>query len=387
MNYIFSPEHEMIRTVVREFAKNEVEPLAAEIDKSHRFPIETFKKMAECGITGLSVPREFGGAAVGSDRLGFIIAIEELAKVCLSTAAILAINTGLPAMIGIYGTKEQRKKYLPRIVEEGWVTAFALTEPGAGSDAAGVRTTATLDGDEYILNGTKCFTSGGGIADLYVIVAITDKSKGYAGFTSFIVEPGTPGFTIGKIEEKMGIHASQTAELIFEDCRIPKENVLGKLGSAFKVAMTGLDSGRIGTAAQAVGLAQGAYDLALKYSCERKQFGMPINKFQGIQWYLAEMATKIEAARSLTYYAAHIDSQGKACTKEAAMAKLFASQVAREVVNTAVQIHGGYGYMSDYAVERMYRDAKILEIYEGTSEIMKTVIASSIIPKSKKKKK
>jgi alkylation response protein AidB-like acyl-CoA dehydrogenase len=383
MSSLYSqPQYEMVRSVVRDFAVNEVEPYAAEIDAEHKFPMEIYKKMAQCGITGLAVPEEFGGSCVGTDRIPFFIAIEELARVDLTVASILSINTGIPAMIGYHGSEEQKKKYLPRLVRDGIVTSFAMTEPGAGSDLGGIRTSAVRDGNDYVINGTKCFITGGGVAEVYIVIAVTDKALGLkGGFSSFIVEAGTPGFSVGKIEDKMGIRGSQTAELIFEDCRIPKENLIGKEGLALMQALANLNTGRIGTASQAIGLATGAYEAALKYAGERRQFGKTIDQFQGIQWYLAEMATKLEAARCLVYNAGYLDSLGKQLPKESAMAKLFATQVAREIVNTSLQIHGGYGFIKDYPIERMYRDMKILEIYEGTSEVMKNAIAASIIKK------
>lgn len=377
MDFSFSPEHEMIRNTAMKFAKEVCKPIAADLDKTHEFPTDTFLKMTECGMTGLGFPREFGGA--GEDKISEIIVVHEIAKVCASQAAMLSIHGVSPWLITRLGTQEQKERYLPPMLKGGVLGAFALTEPGAGSDAAVVRTTAKLVGDEYILDGTKCFITGGGKAGIYVIIASTDLSKGLRGLSAFIVESTTPGFSIGKIEDKMGIHASQTAELIFENCHVPVENLLGKLGEGFKYAMMCLDSARIGTAAQGLGIAEGAYELAVQYTKERIQFGKPINQLQGIQWYLAEMATKVESAKWMVYNAAYLENAKKPFTKEAAMAKLYASQVAREVTNLALQIHGGYGYMADYPLERMYRDAKITEIYEGTSEVMKVVISSNII--------
>ena len=381
MNFSFTPEQEMIRNVVKQFAKEVCEPKAAEIDKTHVFPTETFAEMTKCGITGLGFPVEYGGA--GDDKLAEVIAVEEIAKVCATQAAMLSIHGVTPWLINKFGSKEQKAKYLPELLQGGVLGAFALTEPNAGSDASKVQTVAVKDGEDYIINGTKCFITGGGIAGIYTIVAQTDKSKGLKGLTAFIVEANTPGFKIGKIEDKMGIRGSQTAELIFEDMRVPEANILGKIGSGFKYSMMVLDSARIGTAAQGLGIAQGALDHALAYANERVQFGKPISNLQGIQWYLAEMKTKVESARWMVYNAAFLENAGKPFTTEAAMAKLHASQVAREVTNLALQIHGGYGYMTDYPLERMYRDAKITEIYEGTSEIMKVVISSNIIKKKK----
>lgn len=377
MDFKLSPEQEMIREVSARFAKEVCKPEAEEIDQSGEFPIKTFQMMAECGLTGLGFPKKWGG--VGQNKLDEIIAVEEMAKVSMTHAAILSIHAVSPWLINRFGTPEQKEKYLPRLITGGELAAFALTEPNAGSDAANVQTVANEDGDDYLLNGTKCFITGGGIANVYVIFASTDRTKGTKGLTAFIVEKGTKGFTFGKIENKMGIRASQTAELILQDVRIPKTNILGKIGRGFISAMVGLDSARIGTAAQALGLAEGAYDLALKYVNERVQFGKPISKLQGIQWYLVDMKTKIESARWLVYNAAELENRGESFSLEAAMSKLYASKIAREVSNLALQIHGGYGYMKDYPLERMYRDAKITEIYEGTSEIMKVVMASNIL--------
>lgn len=378
-----TPEHEMIRKVIREFAVNEIEPYAEEIDKQHRFPREILQKMYDCGIVGLMQKPENGGCAW--DRLSAVIVVEEISRASLSVGATLAINFG-GSIVNAFGSEEQRKRFA-WTRERMTIYAFGLTEPGVGSDAAGVATTAVRDGDEWVINGTKCFNTGTGEADLYTIIAQTDRSKGAAGMVCLLVEPGTPGFTIGKIEDKMGIRGSVTGELIFEDCRVPVGNQIGQVGQAFKIAMSELTSARVCTAAQAVGVAQAALDLAVKYAGERKQFGTTLDSFQGIRWYIAEMATKLEAARLLTYNAAWLDQTKQPVEMQAAMAKLYASQIAREVVNTSLQIHGGYGYVTDYAIERLYRDVKITEIYEGTSEIMKTVIASNVIPRRAKKAK
>lgn len=377
MDFQLTPDQEMIKEVAQEFAQREILPIASEIDETGEFPMENFKRMAEYGLTALGFPEEYGGT--GENKLDEVIAVEELAKVDMTHSAMLSIHSLSPWLINRLGTEEQKKKYLPRLVEGGDIAAFALTEPDAGSDAAAVKTVAVEDGDDYIINGTKCFITGGGVASVYVVIASTDRTLGTRGLTAFILEANAPGFTIGKIEDKMGIRGSQTAELIFQDVRVSKENILGEVGQGFKAAMSGLDSARIGAAAQALGLAQGAYDQAVKYSKERVQFGKPIAALQGIQWYLAEMKTKIESARWLVYQAAEKENRKEKVTLEAAMAKLHASQVAREVSNTALQIHGGYGYMKEYPLERMYRDAKISEIYEGTSEIMKVVIASQVL--------
>jgi len=379
MDFKFSDAQLMLQKVAKEFAENEVKPLAEIIDKEHRHPAETFKKMAIVGFNGIGTPVEYGGS--GGTDVEKVIIVTEIAKKCASTAAILSIHTIFAQAIMKFGTKEQKEKYLPLMASGGWLGGFALTEPNAGSDAAAAKMTAIFDENtnEYILNGTKCFISGGSNANALVIFALTDPSKGLKGMSGIIVEKGTPGFTVGKVEDKMGLNGSETAELIFENCRVPKENLLGKEGRGFGMAMTCLDGARIGIAAQAVGIAEGALDESIKYVHERVQFGKPIAALQGIQWYIADMGTSIEAARWLVFYAAYLKSTGQNHTKIAAMAKYNASIAAREVTNLGLQIHGGYGYMRDYPLERMYRDAKITEIYEGTSEIHKLVISRAIL--------
>ncbi|MFI3173826.1 MAG: acryloyl-CoA reductase [Bacillota bacterium] len=379
MDFSLTKEQEMLKKVAQQFAEQEIEPIAEEIDREHRFPMENFKKMAKIGFTGIGVPKEFGGADGGA--LEKVIAVSEFGKKCMTSASMLSIHLIAPHNILKYGTQAQKEKYLPRLTKGGELGAFALTEPNAGSDAAGVKTTAILDKEtnEYVLNGTKCFITGGGRAGVLVIFALSDPKQGLRGMSAFIVEQGTPGFTIGKIESKMGIAGSETAELIFEDCRIPAENLLGREGKGFKIAMEALDSARIGVGAQAIGIAEGAIDLSVKYVKERIQFGKPIASLQGIQWYIADMATKTAAARALVERAAYLKDAGKPFHKESAMCKLNSAENARFVTNLALQIHGGYGYMKDYPLERMYRDAKITEIYEGTSEIHKVVIARAVI--------
>lgn len=377
MDFKLSPQHEMIQDVARRFAQEVCEPRRDEIEKRAELPLDVLEQMAEVGFTGVGIPTKYGGS--GEGRLAQTLIIEELAKIDTTQASMLSVHGVGPFLINTFGTEEQKEKFLPRITTGGKLAAFALTEPGAGSDASNVKTTAVEEGDSYILNGTKCFITGGGLAAVYVIIASTDPSAKTRGLSAFIVEAGTPGFTYGKVENKMGIRGSQTAELVFSNVRIPKENLLGKIGSGFKYSMIALDSARIGTAAQALGLAEGAYELAVQYSKERIQFGKPIAALQGIQWYLAEMKTKVEAARWLVYHAAWLEDNGERFTTEAAIAKLYASTIAREVTNTSLQVHGGYGYMKDYPIEKMYRDAKITEIYEGTSEIMKVVISSNIL--------
>ncbi len=378
MEFRLTEEQEMLRNMVRDFAINEVEPEAAERDEKERFDRGIFNAMAELGLTGIPFPEEYGG--VGAEYISYAIAVEELSRVCASTGVTLSAHVSLCSWpIYNYGTQEQKEKFLVPLAAGKKIGAFGLTEPSAGSDASATKTTAVLNGDQWILNGTKIFITNGGEAETYVITAMTDKSQGHRGISVFIVEKGTPGFSFGKKEAKMGIRASTTMELVFEDCRIPKENLLGKLGQGFKIALATLNGGRIGIGAQAVGIAQGALDAAIKYSKERVQFNQPIADFQAIQFMLADMATKIEAARLLVYRAAYLESYDLPFTKEAAMAKLFSSETAMEVTTKAVQIFGGYGYSREYPVERMMRDAKITEIYEGTSEVQRIVISSKLI--------
>lgn len=375
---ILTEEQSALQKMVREFAYKEIAPYAAQFDHSEEFPWQNVKKMAELGLMGLPIPEEFGGAA--TDTVCYILAIEEIAKACASTGAILAVHTSAGTMpILMFGTEQQKKKYIPDLASGDKLGAFALTEPGAGSDASRVACTALLDGDHYILNGTKCFITNGGVADIYCVFAATDKTKGVKGITAFLVEKGTPGFRAGKKEEKLGIRASSTTELIFEDCRIPQGNLLGKDGEGFKIAMAVLDSARIGIGAQAVGIAQAAYEEALKYSKVREQFGKPIAAQQAVAFMLADMAIEIEAARQLVYYAARLKDAGLPFGKEAAMAKTFAADVAVKVTVDAVQVMGGYGYSREYPVERLLRDAKITQIYEGTNQIQRVVIAGHIL--------
>ena len=378
MNFTLTKEQELVRQMVRDFAVNEVKPIAAEIDVTERFPMENVKKMGELGMMGIPFPTEFGGA--GGDVLSYILAVEELSKVCATTGVILSAHTSLCAsLINENGTPEQKEKYLRDLCTGNKIGAFGLTEPGAGTDAAGQQTTAVLDGDNYILNGSKIFITNGGVADTFIVFAMTDKSKGTKGISAFIVEKGFPGFSIGKKEDKLGIRASSTTELIFENCVVPKENLIGREGKGFGIAMKTLDGGRIGIAAQALGIAEGALDEAIKYMKERKQFGRPIAAFQGLQWYIAEMDVKIQAARFLVYKAAWLKENKQPYSIDAARAKLYAAEVAMDVTTKAVQLFGGYGYTKEYPVERMMRDAKITEIYEGTSEVQKMVISGSLL--------
>lgn len=379
MDFSLTREQEMIKRLAGQFAQDVLEPVAADVDIDHTFPVDNFKKMADIGFTGIGVPKEYGGS--GGGALEEVLAVSEFAKKCMSSAAILSIHLIAPHAIYKFGNEEQKQKFLPRLTKGGSLGAFALTEPNAGSDAGAAKTTAILDPktNEYVLNGTKCFISGGSRADILLIFALTQPEKGLKGMSAIIVEKGTPGFSIGKVESKMGLSGSETAELIFEDCRVPASNLLGKEGQGFKIAMQALDGARIGTGAQGVGVAEGALELSVKYTKERVQFGKPIGALQGIQWYIADMATKTEAAKTLVYYAAYLKDADKPHTTEAAMCKLNAAENARFVTNLALQIHGGYGYMKDYPLERMYRDAKITEIYEGTSEIHKVVIARAVM--------
>ena len=378
MDFVLSKEQEMARGLFRQFAETEAKPLAQEIDETERFPIETVKKMQKYGFMGIPFAKEYGGQ--GCDSLTYAICVEELSRVCGTTGVIVSAHTSLGAEpINKFGTPEQKEKYLIPLAKGEKLGAFGLTEPGAGTDAAGQQTKAVLEGNHYVLNGSKIFITNGGQADIYIIFAMTDKSKGTKGISAFIVEKDFPGFSIGTKEKKMGIRGSSTTELILENCIVPKENLLGEEGKGFGIAMTTLDGGRIGIAAQALGLAQGAFDETVAYVKERKQFGRSIAKFQNTQFQLADMKTKIEAARLLVYNAAKAKDTKKRFSVEAAMAKLYAAEVAMEVTTKCVQLHGGYGYTREYPVERMMRDAKITEIYEGTSEVQRMVISGDLL--------
>lgn len=369
MNFTLSEEHSMIRKMVRDFAEKEIAPSAAKRDEEERFDPGIFHKMAELGLTGVPWPEAYGG--IGSDYLAYCVTIEELSRVCASTGVTLSAHTSLASWpIYAFGTEEQKKKYLKPLAQGEKIGAYALTEPGSGSDAASIKTTAHRDGASFVLNGSKVFITNGGIADLYIVFA-----KAEEGMTAFIVEKQFNGFSTGKKEKKMGIRSSPTTEIIFDNCRVPVENVLGEIGSGFKIAMKTLDGGRNGIAAQAVGIAQGALDAALSYARERRQFGKPIMANQGISFKLADMATSVEAARLLTYQAAWLESEGLPYGKASAMSKLMAGDTAMYVTTEAVQIFGGYGYTKDYPVERFMRDAKITQIYEGTQEIQRLVIS------------
>ncbi len=382
MDFHLSKEQQMLRKMYREFAENEVEPLAEEIDETERFPAETVEKMGKLGMMGIYFPKEYGGA--GGDVLSYAMCVEELAKVCGTTAVIVSAHTSLCcAPIFEHGTEEQKKKYLPDLCSGKKIGAFGLTEPGAGTDAQGQQTTAVLEGDHYVLNGSKIFITNAGYASVFIVIAVTGKTVNKRGkpikeISAFIVEKGFPGFSIGKHEKKMGIKGSSTCELVFEDCIVPKENLLGKIGQGFKIAMQTLDGGRIGIAAQALGLGEGAVNEAIKYTKERVQFGRRISQFQNTQFQLADMHTRMQAAQFLVYSAACKKQLHEDYSMDAAMAKLFAAEAASDVTRRAVQLFGGYGYTREYPVERMMRDAKITEIYEGTSEVQRMVISSHL---------
>ena len=384
MDFVMDREHQLLRKMYREFAENEVKPLAAEIDEEERFPEETVKKMAKLGMMGLYFPKEYGGA--GADILAYAMAVEEMARVCTTTSVALSAHVSLcTAPIFENGTEEQKKKYMPKLCSGEWLGAFGLTEPGAGTDAQGQQTVAVLDesGENYILNGSKIFITNAGYADVFIVIAVTGTIINKRGrkekeISAFIVERTDPGFSVGKHEKKMGIRGSSTCELIFEDCVIPKDRMLGKKGKGFQLAMKTLDGGRIGIAAQAVGIAEGAIEETIKYTKERMQFGKRISQFQNTQFQLADMQAKTQAAQYLVYAAACKKQNHEPYSMDAAMAKLFASEAASDVSRRAVQLFGGYGYTREYPVERMMRDAKITEIYEGTSEVQRMVISSNL---------
>lgn len=378
MNFVLTAEQEELRKLVREFAEKEVAPTAAERDEKELFPRDIFDKMGQLGLLGLPYPQEYGGG--DSDFLSYAIAVEEISRVCASTGIGLSVHVSLCSWpIFKYGNEEQKKKFLTPLAEGVKLGAFGLTEPNAGTDAGGAVTTAVKDGDSYILNGAKVFSTNGGEAEIEIIFAITDKAAGVKGLSAFIVEKDTPGLRFGKKEIKMGIRSSVQREVILENCRVPAANLLGKEGEGFKIAMTTLDGGRIGVAAQSLGIAQGAFEEAVKYAKQRVQFGKPIASFQGVNFMLADMATKIEASRFLVYRAAFNKSNHLPYAKEAAMAKLFASDTAMAVTTDAVQVFGGYGYSREFPVERMMRDAKITQIYEGTNQAQRMVIAGNIL--------
>ena len=379
MNFHFDQDEQDVLDMLHDFCLKEVAPIAAEIDETERFPEETWHKLADMGMMGVAYPEEYGGA--GLSYVNYIGVCEELAKHCATTSVMVSAHSSLCCWpISEYGTEEQKQKYLTKLASGEWLGAFGLTEPGAGTDASGQQTTAVLDesGENYILNGSKCFITNGNVADTFVVFAMTDKSKGNHGISAFIVEKSFPGFSTGKHEKKMGIRGSSTCDLVFEDCVVPKENLLGKEGEGFKIAMKTLDGGRIGIASQALGLAEGAINEAVKYTKERVQFGRRLSQFQNTQFQLADMHTRTQAAQYLVYAAACKKQNHEDYSMDAAMAKLFAAETASDVTRRAVQLFGGYGYTREYPVERMMRDAKITEIYEGTSEVQRMVISSHL---------
>ena len=378
MDFELNEEQQMMRRMVHDFAEKEIRPIAKEMDATGQFPWEVSRKMGSLGLLGLFISEEYGGA--GADTITYAIAVEEISRVSGSMGITLAAHTSL-GLYPIYrfGSEEQKRTYLPRLASGQGLAAFGLTEPEAGSDAAAIKTTAVLDGDHWVINGQKTFITSGSIADVVIIAAVTDKSAGTRGISNLIVEKGTPGFRPGRDEEKMGLKGSVTSQLFFEDCRVPKQNLLGQPGEGYKQFLITLDGGRVSIGAMAVGLAQGALEAAVKYSKERVQFGQPIASFQAIQWMIADMATEIEAARLMVYRAAWLKDKGVRFTKEAAMAKLYASEAAERACYKAIQIHGGYGYMQEYEVERIYRDNRLTTIGEGTSEIQRLVIARQVL--------
>jgi butyryl-CoA dehydrogenase len=385
MDYFFTEEQMMIRDIARQIAEERIVPVRAELDETGDFPWEIMKALAQSDLFGLFIPEEYGG--LGKGCLELCIAVEELSRACVGVSTTFAANALGTYPLLLFGTDEQKKKYLPDIAAGKRLVAFGLTEANAGSDASGIQTTAKLDGDEYVINGTKQWITNGGDAEIYTIIAITDKTKGPRGASAFVVEKDTPGFTFGKKENKMGIRASSTRELVFDNCRIPKGNIIGKEGMGFIVAMKTLDSSRTGVGAQGLGVAQGAFEEAVKFARQRHQFGHPVISFQAVQHMLADMAMEIEAARALIYSVArYTDSGAKDVSKESAMAKTFATDVAMKVTTNAVQVMGGSGYMKEYPVEKMMRDAKILQIYEGTNQIQRNVIGQEIIKEAAKKK-
>ncbi|MFK2825642.1 acyl-CoA dehydrogenase [Bacillus sp. B190/17] len=377
MELRFSEEQQMMQKMVRDFAESEIVPFVERMEKGE-FPREVIKKMAELGLMGITVPEEYGGSEM--DFVSYIIAINELSKVSATVGVILSVHTSVGTNPILYfGSEEQKRNYIPKLASGEYLGAFCLTEPSAGSDAANLKTRAVKQGEHYILNGSKVFITNGGEADTYIVFASTGPTAGAKGISAFIVEKETPGLVIGKDEHKMGLHGSRTVQLTFEEMKVPAANLLGSEGEGFKIALANLDAGRIGIAAQALGIAEGALKEAVKYAKERKQFGKPIAAQQGLSFKLADMATSIEAARMLVYRAADLRAKGLPCGKEASMAKLYASKIAVDAAIEAVQVHGGYGYTKEYAVERFFRDAKVTEIYEGTSEIQKMVISKQLI--------
>ncbi|HEY7318807.1 MAG TPA: acyl-CoA dehydrogenase [Candidatus Binatia bacterium] len=378
MDFELTEEQQMVRDMARGFVEREVKPVASRLDREGRYPAELVKRLSELGLMGILVPQEFGGS--GMDLLACVVAMEEISKAWASLGVVMSVQNSLVcAPILRFGSAAQRQTYLPALARGEWLGCYALTEPGSGSDAGSIQTTANRAGDSFILNGNKIFTTNGNRADLAIVYAVTDPVRGKKGISAFIVETKIPGFIVGKLEDKLGLRSSDTASLIFEDCRVPRENLLGAEGEGFRIALATLDGGRIGIAAQALGIAQGCLEESVAYARERHQFGRAIAQFEAIQWMLADMATEIDAARLLTYRAAWLAEQGRTFTQAAAMAKLFASETANRIAYKAIQIFGGYGYTKEFAVERFFRDARITTLYEGTSEIQRLVIARHLI--------
>jgi acyl-CoA dehydrogenase len=378
MNLVFTEEQQMMQKMVRDFAQKEIAPAIEHMEETEEFPRHLIKKMAELGLMGIPIPEEYGGA--GMDFTSYIIAINELSKVSATIGVILSVHTSVGTNPILYfGNEEQKKKYIPKLASGEYLGAFGLTEPSSGSDAASLKTRAVKQGDHYVLNGSKIFITNAGEADVYIVFASTEPDKGSYGISAFIVDKDTPGFSVGKKEKKMGLNGSNTCEIVFEDARVPAENLLGNEGEGFKIAMSNLDVGRIGIAAQSLGIAEAALDYATNYAKERKQFGKPIGANQGLGFKLADMATEVEAAKLLTYRAADLKTNNLPCGKEASMAKLFASETAMKSAIEAVQVFGGYGYTKEYPVERLFRDAKVCQIYEGTSEIQRIVLSKHLL--------
>ena len=383
MLFKLTDEQVMIQNMVREFSRKVVAPTAAERDKTREFPSDNFKQMGELGLMGMMVPEEFGGEA--ADAVSYVLALSEIAYSCASTSVVMSVQNSIVCeSLNKFGTKKQKQEFLLPLASGEILGAFALTEPDAGSDPVSQTTTAVKDGDDYVINGTKRFITSGESSSVVLVTAKTDEAQAHRGISCFIVPKATPGLIVGHHEDKMGLRASDTTDLIFENCRVPAANILGKEGDGFKIAMSGLDSGRIGIAAQSLGVAQAAFDAAVKYAGKRKQFGVSITKHQAIRFQIADMATKIEAARQLTLSAASMKDRGEKFTREASMAKLFASEMVQEITAQAIQIHGGYGFTTDYPVERFYRDARVFTIYEGTSEIQRIVISNSVLKDKRK---
>ena len=383
MSYKFTEEQLMIQSMVRDLSRTEFAPRAMERDKTKEFPADNLKMLGELGLMGMMVPPEYGGS--GADTVSYVLALAEVAYACASTAVVMSVHNSIVCeSIMRNGTEDQKQRYLKRLATGEIIGAFALTEPNAGSDPVRQTTKAVFDGDSFVLNGTKRFTTTGKNAGVIIVTAKTDEEARHKGISAFLVEQGTPGLTVGPLEDKMGLRASDTADLIFEDCRIPAVNLLGNEGDGFLIAMTGLDGGRIGIAAQSVGVAQAAFDASVQYAREREQFGQKISKFQGLRWMIADMATEIEAARLMTMSAAEMKDNGENYTLQASMAKLYASEMVNRITAKAVQLHGGYGFTKEYPVERFYRDARVFTIYEGTSEIQRVVISNQIFKDRRK---